>query len=138
MCKYVMRNLCILSIFLAALSLSSCTVPLELKLFNNTEHEILVLLHGKEIHIGPGKSEIISSIENSIFSIVTDRGGGNYEIPSIQSSHWFWRGWGPFSKRVFYAQLEEGGNIWLTDPNDNYPVSTFGEQPNGFPIEPST
>jgi hypothetical protein len=123
---------------LATLFLSSCSLPLELRLFNNTPNKVIVELREERITIEPGRFGAISGVSYANFSTVTDHHTSNYEMPSVLSSTWVWKGWGPFSRRVIYTQLQANGEIWVVDPDDSSPVTAFGKQPDGFPIQPNT
>ena len=57
MCKLTMRNIFLLLAILISLPLSSCTLPLEMSLFNNTSYKILVVMREEEILIDPGQSK---------------------------------------------------------------------------------
>jgi len=138
MCKKVNKEAFWLLTILVPLFLSSCTVPLELSLFNNTPHKIIVELRDETIMIEPGESGTISGVSYANFSIAIDYHASIYAMPSVLSSVWVWKGWGPFSRRVIYAQLEEDGGIWAVDPDESGPVTAFGKQPDGFPIQPNT
>jgi hypothetical protein len=138
MCKNTMTVIAAFMSILVVLFVSSCSIPLELCLFNNTSYKVLVVMSREEVQIESGESKTIAGVSYAHFSIVSEPHTFNYTIPPIDSSAWVWKGWGPFSKRMIYAQLEENGEIWITGPDIIYPATTFGEQPDGFPIQPNT
>jgi hypothetical protein len=138
MCKNDMKYAVCFITILFALFVSSCTVPLELSILNNTPYKILVALREENITIEPGESKAISGVSYAHFSISSEQSTFSYEMPSILSSVWVWKGWGPFPRRVIYVQLEEDGGIWMVGPDKPSPVTTFGKQPDGFPIRPNT
>ena len=138
MCKNDMKGAICLLTMLFALFVSSCTVPLELSILNNTPYKIYVSLRDENITIEPGESKTISGVSDSHFSMSSEQYNFSYEMPSVLSSVWVWKGWGPFSRRVIYVQLEKDGGIWIVGSDEPGPVTTFGKQPDGFPVRPNT
>ncbi len=118
-----------------SLILSSCTISVTVNLFNNTKNNLTVIFEEEEINIIAGQSESLSGSHGE-FVISSEKGNFLYSIGYVHSSNISWEGWGPFSKRVFYAQLESDGKIWATNSEAKYPVIEFKNQPDGFPIEP--
>ncbi|MGH8488938.1 MAG: hypothetical protein ACREXS_08780 [Gammaproteobacteria bacterium] len=43
-------------------------------------------------------------------------------------------GFGPWTKRIFNAQIERDGRIFVVKPEQAFPAKDFGEQPAGFPL----
>jgi hypothetical protein len=86
MSKNVNKEAIWLLTILATLFLSSCSVPLELRLFNNTPNKVVVELHEERITIEPGRFSTISGVSYANFSTVTDHHTSNYEMPSVLSS----------------------------------------------------
>lgn len=118
------------------LLVTSCSIPVTVNLFNNTGINQIVMIEGNTIEIGDGESGYIEGLEFSEFSIVSESEYRNYVTRSIPVSGIVWRGWGPFSKRLLYLQLESDGKIWVSKSKKK--VANFGEQPEGFPISPQT
>ena len=118
--------------------LSSCSIPITFSLFNNTGSDvILVLTNNKEIHIKPGKAKKTNDIDSSFFIDLKDK-SLTYEIPLLNHSLIKWAGWGPWSKRMFYAQIEPDGKIWVLKNKTKIAIKKFTAQPEGFPLVPNT
>ncbi|WOX04505.1 hypothetical protein [Microbulbifer pacificus] len=125
-----------LPILLISLIVASCSIPVTYSFFNNSGSVQLVVIEDKSIQIKDGKSEYIKGAEYVEFSVSSEKAGHTYSVQGVPLSKIIWRGWGPFSKRVFYVQLEPDGKVWATDSKDR--VEKFSEQPEGFPLAPNT
>jgi hypothetical protein len=121
---------------LVCLISTSCSMPVTVNLFNHSGIDQIVLIKDRSIHIKAGESESIQSIEYSEFRIESEKTKFRYTVENLPLSNVVWRGWGPFSKRMFYAQLESDGKIWATESVNL--ATKFSEQPEGFPVEPNT
>ena len=74
------------------------------------------------------------------FDFEIQRGGKHftYSVTEPREKDITWSGWGPFTKRSFYTQLEPDGKIWAVSSKRKYPVKDFRKQPEGFPLVPGT
>jgi len=96
-----------------------------------------IITHDKKINVGAGKYIKTTGLDYK-FSIKSKTGNSAYEAKDIPLTHVHWTGWGPFSKRMFYVQLEADGKLWVLRAKTQVPVTNFIEQPDGFPLEPNT
>lgn len=133
MCNQTMRAFYFL---ILTFVLSSCSVPVTLSLFNNTGFTQTITLGDKSINVKSGEHAIFKSIEYSTFIIQASDTVFTYSIENLSLSNIVWTGWGPFSKRIFYVQLESDGKIWATSSKNN--ENNFDSQPEGFPLAPRT
>ena len=134
----------ILTSILFVTLLSGCTISLSCVLLNNTPN--LLTIHqfdrsnraDKINTVSKGKSVRLKSWEYSKFKIISEQETWSYspEYPWVDYSHF--TGWGPWTKRVFYAQIEPNGLIYVLKDRHKKPVSDFPFQPDGFPIKPET
>ena len=106
------------------------------QLYNNSGIDQTITINEKIIPIKTGRSKRVTDIEYSTFSISSDSETNLYSVPSISHSNVTWRGWGPFTKRMLYLQLEADGSIWITRSRKR--ATKFGKQPGGFPVQPNT
>ena len=138
MCNRNMRKISFPLLFLSLLLLSGCSIPVTVILFNNSLQPITVAIKDYKLVVQASETKSFKGIENSNFTIQIGQDILRYEAPAISEASIIWKGWGPFSKRVIYAQLESDGKIWLVEPGMTFPLTHFKEQPEGFPLEPNT
>lgn len=115
---------------------TGCTIPAEIELYNNSGVSITVEFDEKSFKINPNKEALFGGEHGSKFSVNMDDKVLYYEMGRLALSNIEFVGWGPFTKRVFRAQIESNGFIWAVGSEQSYPVSNFIEQPEGFPVEP--
>ena len=118
------------------LFISSCSIPLTINLFNNSPTKIELIFNNQKITIKPGTSEEFTGLEYSKIKINTDIKTYNYDSASVQYNSFEFVGWGPFTKRIFFAQFEANGTIWVTNKHPSRPIRVFKNQPKGFPLIP--
>ena len=140
LCVDTMKTLNLSLLVAISLILSSCSMPITFRLFNNIGHTVTVVsgrASPSEINV-----ETLRSIEtiglDYPFSIKSKNGRFTYNGESVELSHVHWKGWGPFGKRVLYVQLEPDGKLWVLSDETEHAVTKFIEQPKGFPLVPST
>ncbi len=129
-----MKILYKLAIVLVVVSLTSCTISARFHLFNNSNLPVTVVIGDKKVLIKPGKSKEFSGIEHNTFSITGKGIHYQYAVKKLPTDNIVWKGWGPFTKRVFYAQFNNGGKIWAIDKGQECPVKSYPKQPKGFPL----
>lgn len=126
----------VILLFTVALFLASCTIPAEIELYNNSGepitvevgNETLIISHDSTTSFGHDYGiEFVITMNSTIF---------HYHVDRLALSNVEFVGWGPFTKRVFRAQLQADGSIWAVSPEQEYPVTNFIHQPEGFPVEP--
>jgi hypothetical protein len=122
-------------------SLTACTVQASCDLYNNSGSELTIVRSkgGEEqppIHLKPGESILISDWRFSAFRV--DQGGvvSRYALEAPPTDFVVNRGFGPWAKRIFRAQMNAGGQIFLLKPDQPVPAKEFVDQPNGFPLVP--
>ena len=89
------------------------------------------------IDIESGRSKQATGLQYS-FSIKSDNQTLTYTTKYIPLEHVHWKGWVPFSKRMFYTQINADGKIWVLIEEVEKPITMFTDQPDGFPLEPNT
>ncbi len=101
-------------------------------------YDVTIITDEKEMKIEAGKYKEITGLDYA-FSIKFGQKCFTYNTMDIPLSHHVhWIGWGPFSKRMLYTQLEVDGKIWVLSEKTQKPVIKFIEQTGGFPLEPNT
>ena len=115
--------------------MSSCSIPITVSLYNNSSATIFVSIDSDNYTIIKNESKEI--IDFTFYNLSITRNGKvyTYEAPEVDSKYIEWVGWGPFTKRVFFAQLEPNGEIWATDRWQPRPARAFKNQPKGFPLK---
>jgi hypothetical protein len=104
-----------LILLVAVILIPACTIPAKIELYNNSGEPITVEIDNDSLLISPNTTASFGQDYGIVFSIKTN---------------------GPFTKRVFRAQFEANGFIWAVGPEQEYPVTNFIDQPEGFPVEP--
>lgn len=128
-------------LFLLLISINSCTIQLTCELYNNTSHDLKVI----QLNNGSGKSEQEFKANSVIklegwqlfaYKIVSKNTAWGYD--QIAPSHDLiaFVGFGPWTKRIFQAQLEKNGSIFVLQSDQSLPTSEFSDQPKGFPLIP--
>ena len=117
---------------------SSCTIPTTISVFNNTPYEIVIFHHSDSYVVRTNElKQIIGITSLSNIVIKSNEELYVYKMPYLPTKHIYWSGWGPFSKRTIYVQVNKDYRISLTE-QEKHPVLAFPVQPEGFPIEPRT
>ena len=120
---------------------SACTISESCDLFNNTGSDLTIVRvrHRQEepqINLKAGASV---SLQEWLFSEYRVEMGGKvfrYAPKSPDVSFVVGQGFGPWTKRVFKAQIESSGHIFVLRPTQSVPAAEFVEQPSGFPLLP--
>jgi len=125
-----------------SLGVAACTNQDSCLLFNGTDAGITVVRAQRQ----SGERTVFQVGSNE--SVLIDAWAfGDYEIRSGDKS-WMYssrlppvdfvtdRGWGPWARRVFQAQLNRDGRVFLLSPTQTAPVTEPVPQPEGFPLLP--
>lgn len=134
----VMRIALVFSVLVTVL-ITSCTIPTELAVYNNSSAAIEFTFNGLAERVESGAA---FSIKDQFFlpdvTIMMNGVSLIYrpEWPTIPENFVSWRGWGLWAKRLARLQVERDGKIWLIGLEQEAPVSEFVPQPEGFPLEP--
>lgn len=123
------KNLLLTSLILSAL-LCSCSKRLMVVLYNNSVVDLRVLDRGKGTlaDIAPGKTaEFYFQADQWIdFGMI----GHRYENVGFNGTGFIHEG-------TVKVQAEKDGRLWLVPFDATFPVTTFPEQPAGFPLAPA-
>jgi guanylate kinase len=132
-----MNKICVAAIIVLSLCMSSCSMPVTFFVLNNSQSSITVISDGDSVTIRPQRAKEITGLDYD-FKITTNNQELIYNVHDIELNHVHWAGWGPFKKRMFYAQFESSYEIYVLATETKKPVNEFITQPTGFPIAPST
>ena len=138
MWRETMINTLRIALFSTVFFLTSCTIPDELELFNNAGEPLSVSVGSTVTTIEPGRSAKFNKLSIHRVTITIGCSSRAYEVADLPLSNIVQKGWGPFARRIFHAQVEPDGRIWAVSPDQDYPVRDFISQPEGFPIVPIT
>ena len=122
--------------FLAATS--SCSIPVTVRLYNNSGQDVQIKIDQRAISLPKGQAKEIQDIEYHSIAIAISSVLYKYEQPPYGYTQVEWFGWGPFSRRVMYLQLEPDAKVWATNSLLPSPTKAFPKQPEGFPLVPRT
>ena len=129
---------CVALLFVGGLT--ACTISDSCELYNNSGSELtIVRSKGSEeqppIHVNPGESILLS---DWLLEFRVVKGGlvSHYSPKAPGTEFVIDRGFGPWAKRIFRAQINSGGQIFVLTPDQSVPAKEFVEQPNGFPLVP--
>jgi hypothetical protein len=125
-----------LILLVAVILIPACTIPAKIELYNNSGEPITVEIDNDSLLISPNTTASFGQDYGIVFSIKTNGASFQYHVDRLALSNIEFVGWGPFTKRVFRAQFEANGFIWAVGPEQEYPVTNFIDQPEGFPVEP--
>lgn len=122
-------------------SLTACTVLESCELFNNSGSALTVVRSngGEEqppIHVKPGESILLADWRSG--EIRVEKGGlvSRYSPEIPDTAFVINRGFGPWRKSIFRAQINAGGEIVVLRPDQPVPAKELVDQPNGFPLVP--
>ncbi|WAC43774.1 hypothetical protein OU997_16185 [Pseudomonas sp. SL4(2022)] len=118
--------------------ISSCSIPVTVRLYNNSGQDVKIEIDQTAINLAKGQTEEIHDTEYYAIAITIGSALYKYEHPTYGHIQVEWFGWGPFSRRVIYLQLEPDAKIWVTNSLLPSPTKAFPKQPEGFPLEPRT
>ena len=59
----------------------------------------------------------------------------SYDVVFWPDDYSYFTGWWIFADRKMKAQFDADGRIYLLTEDQTPPVSTFADQPDGFPLE---
>ena len=123
-------------------SLTACTMVDSCELYNNSGSPLTVVRTkgGEEqpsVHVKPGESILLADWISG--EIRVEKGGvvSRYSPTAPDTAFVITRGFGPWMKRVFRAQIDSQGQIFVLKPDQSVPATKFVEQPDGFPLVPS-
>ena len=120
----------------AALFLTSCTVPSVCDLYNNAQKEIEVELVRRDgnrqtIPLKPREIQKIKEwdfVRTARIHVLNEKKEiervweyANPPVPEVK--HWKWRGWWIFSRHYFDAQVEPNGVLSILGKNQTLPIS---------------
>lgn len=122
------------SIFLFGL-LSSCTIPTDVKLFNNSATRILVTSGEYSVSVAPRQTRKITTVFRRSFNIEIGEASYNYELKNWPHGYEFTTGWGPLTKRILILQVNSDGRVWVAAKGQELPIPESTPQPDGFPLD---
>jgi hypothetical protein len=88
------------------------------------------------MQVKPGESVLLP--EWVVWDIRVEKAGlvSRYTPKAPDTAYVLNRGFGPWVKRIFKAQIDAGGQIFVLKPAQSAPTTEFVEQPAGFPLVP--
>ena len=125
--------------FFLAFLLTSCSVQLNCILHNNTTFEVSIVkqrLSGikEKFHLLPGNSIELSGWTYNDYIITFNNTVWRYDPPAPSLEFVEMSGFGPWIKRLVYAQLEEDGRIFIYKKGERPPNIQETNQPEGYPL----
>jgi hypothetical protein len=103
------------------------------ELYNNTGTSISVDIHGTLSDIPPSQKTRLK-FGGQFLVISSSLGQWRYDRAIIP----YGGEDGPYFDGTIYAQINEDGHIYALKKSESPPLSSFTEQPEGFPIEPGS
>ncbi len=112
----------------------SCSVPIHLILYNNSNETITILSNGEYYKI---ESKISKEVpfpykeQKLNLTLTTNKWKYEIEFPprSFEKSNW----------EIYpklYFQFESNGWIYILYPTNTFPATDFPSQPKGYPLKP--
>lgn len=135
-----MKILLTLLPIVAMFSLSSCSLPLHVKIYNGYAHDVELSRAGEDgeaeaILLGKKSATMVEELFSVRFTLKDSSVVRAYPTQSVPEE--FVEGVGfvwPFYERRVKAQLEPDGCIYLVEVKSSLPASSLGRQPYGFPL----
>ena len=126
---------------LLCVSASGCTIQESCDLYNNFGSDVTIVRSpaGKEeppVHLKAGASVLLRDWLFGEYRLVIDGKVFRYSPNSPDISFIVDRGFGPWAKRVFRAQIDSSARIFVLEPTQSIPATEFVAQPSGFPLMP--
>jgi len=115
--------------------LDSCTIPADVKLFNNSATRILVTSGEYSVSVEPRETRKITTVLRHSFNIEIGEDSYNYELKNWPGGYEFTTGWGPFTKRVLILQVNSDGRVWIVAKGQELPIPESTPQPDGYPLD---
>jgi hypothetical protein len=131
----------ILFAILLLVALTGSTISVSCMLYNNTDNVIQIIREYSdgnidELDIKPKKSKRLDSWIWGSLEIRAKGVSWKYKPVNPDNDFIEFTGWGPWAKRIFRAQVEADGRIFILPSGQKQSVSKHIEQPSGFPITP--
>ncbi len=132
-------RLCVTLLFAACMS--ACTIPESCDLHNNSGSDLTILRsqlgqEGPPIHVKSGASILLADWRAWEYRVAMGGTVLHYVPERPETEFVVQRGLGLWVKRVFRAQIEPDGRIFVLKPGQAVPAKEFVEQPSGFPLIP--
>lgn len=123
------------------INVNGCTIQLTCDLYNHTEEDLKVIQINSDGIKVEREFKARSWIELEgwqlfNYKIVSQKAVWKYNQLAPDHTFISFKGLGPWSKRVFRAQLEKDGRIFVLRFDNISPDSVFLKQPEGFPLAP--
>lgn len=120
---------------------SGCTIQESCDLYNNSGSDVTIVRSGAgqeepPIQLKSGASILLPDWLFAEYQLEMDGKVFRYTPKSPDPSFIDDRGFGPWAKRVFSAQLDSSGRIFVLKQTQSIPATEFVEQPSGFPLMP--
>jgi hypothetical protein len=131
---------CVSLLFVACLS--GCTVSEFCELHNGSGSDLTIVRvqAGREeppIHVEAGASILLSDWLSWEYRVTTGGKMLRYVPESPGTQFVVNRGFGPWTKRLFVAQIDSAGYIFVLNPGQSLPATEFVVQPSLFPLTPA-
>lgn len=128
------------AVFLSA-ALGACTMPITVLFANHTAHSVTVFYpDGRDrpasLVVAPGEATRIVYLMSRNFSLQTQGSTLSYERALPPEPYIRFVGFGPFTKRVLKAQMENDGCVYLIEGDEPIPSQVPKAQPPEFPLCP--
>ena len=120
-----------LTIMFSIAILSSCSGPLYVTLYNNSEMDFRAVALEAEISIRPGETKTFSIVRG--ITAYLDEEYVEYLHPQVPGDYYI------LHKVLWHRiklQLQPDGALLILKRNDSYPASDNLPQPDSFPLEP--
>jgi len=121
----------IISIFLMALLLVSCSNPIYIYLYNNTADIIQANNGANTIKIAPRETDYLKVVNN--FSLCISSKQFQYSVYGHLPPGEYY-GTEHFPLHSIHFQVENNGSLYLVKPDEKLP-SKLESQPQGFPVK---
>lgn len=126
---------------LAVLMIVGCTIQLTCDLYNNTGSEITIVQKKSDhtvsnISVAANSSVQLSGWNLLEYEIVRGDDAWKYKPTSVGSMYVSYVGFGPWKKRLFKAQIESNGQIFILNADQRAPLTDIPGQPSDFPLLP--
>jgi len=126
---------------LLVIFVSGCTKQAACNLLNNSGSDLTIIRsqngdHEERIQVQAGSSVLLRDWLFWSYRVTLGEKVLRYSPENPGNDFVVSQGVGPWTRRVFSAQLESDGRIYLLKPGQIFPIKDFVTQPTGFPLAP--
>jgi len=120
-----------ISLLILLACLSSCSGPLYVVLYNNSDFNALVVLYDEQVKILPGQERTFAIARR--IDLLLDNQPTSYPHLEVPGKYYALH---RLTRYKIKLQLQSNSELILLLPKEKFPVGSDFPQPDGFPLKP--